>query len=116
MNKIKADHRHVIKAYMVDINPFCRGLVRRVLIDEYGMVFIPTYGWSSIQSSYRIIPLPDQVKLPKIGMWEHMWADWWERPAWDTETWAWTHFRKQPDFHACYRMTDSYGNTAIFAH
>ena len=117
--RIVADKGHVIKAYMIDINPFCAGGVRRVLIDHIGMVFVPTSGWSNYQGSYKIISLPNQVETAgRLGLYGFDDRHWWERPAWDDELWAWTHMQrgKLPIFSACYTIDMGDGTHAIFAH
>ena len=76
--KIKAPVGNVLKGYMLDINPFSCGLVRHVLIDEWGLVFVPSWGWGSYQNSYRIFALPVTVERGNCVMgW--VWAGWWER-------------------------------------
>ena len=121
MPKLKADRGYVIRSYMIDIDPFCRDAVRRVLIDEHGMVFVPSFGWSSIQDSYHLITLPGQTELPNAGggsIYEGVdFGDWWERSAWDNDLWAWCHMGrgKLPDFHACHSIDNGDGTRSIFA-
>jgi len=118
---LEAEKGYVIKAYMVDINPFHSGLIRHVLIDCYGIVFVPTWGWSSIQDSYKIIPFPNQIKLPGLGgggcIYENVdFGDWWEANAWKDDLWAWCYMNrnKRSDFHVCH-TTEIEGDTFVFA-
>lgn len=105
---IKAPANKVFRAYLVDINPFCRGLVRRVLIDEFGFVFVPSYGWSNIQSSYKIKVFGEPVPM----FWGLKDMDWWEKKGWANVAWAWCMLWKQSDFMACHQDSDGF----IFAH
>lgn len=96
----------VQKGYIVDINPFTLGLVRKVLVGTTH-IFIPTYGWVNrkfIEENYKIFMLPKKVKTPD---WD--WDEWWEK-NWNEPSWAWTHMYKMPRFTAS-RIVDG----AIFA-
>jgi hypothetical protein len=105
---IKAPPNKVLRAYLCDINPFCRGLIRRVLIDEFGLVL--TEGWSNLQSSYPIKVIGEPLDRNEIG-----WGDWWEKRGWDNPAWAWMHMRAQPRFTPCYTRVDEDGSIAVFA-
>lgn len=96
---IKAPTGMVLRAYMFDINPFER-CIRRVLIDEFGMVFIPGWGWSSLQGSgNRIVCLPKPVDYHHPIVADH---DWWEPRAWADKAWSWCYFHPTArDFTAC---------------
>lgn len=96
----------VKRAYLIDINPFCFGLVRRVLISEHGSVFIRGYGWVSLdflqESGYKILALPGNVEH---GDWpgEGWWTFNWKLPDWG---WLYTSTPKE-DFQPCRRSFDN---------
>jgi hypothetical protein len=97
----------VRKGYLIDINPFCRGLVRKVLVDEYS-VFIPDYGWvgkSFIESSYKLRVLPKEIEYV-----DWPWEDWWEK-NWQIDAWGWCYMQKCPEFTACHVNSEG----AVFA-
>jgi hypothetical protein len=107
---IKAPEGMVLKAYLIDINPFQNGLVRHVLIDEFGMVFVPSSGWHHLQNGdYKLVAFPKPVF--KDSRWN--WDGWWTF-NWQCESWAWCYERKQPDFAPCYVMKEPDGKATIF--
>ncbi len=94
----------VQKAYLIEINPFQRGLVRKVIVSETS-VFVPTSGWHSrefIEESYKLVILP--TKIPYVDWWD----GWWES-NWKLEDWAWCHMTspRPPDFIAS-RIVDGW--------
>jgi len=109
---IHAPKGKVLKGYMVDINPFCRGQVRHVLIDEYGMVFVPGWGWGSYQASYKIVTFPEAIEQHNCPYgWDY--DGWWTR-NWSCEAWAWCYERKAPEFQPCYIIHEK-DSDVIFA-
>ena len=88
--------RKVRKGYLMDINPFCSGLVRHVLVDDFG-VFIPSSGWHSteyIKENYRL------EILPKEYDWQDFDFNGWWTTNWKNDLWAWCYARKVPSFKA----------------
>lgn len=84
----------VRRAYLVDISPFTPGLLRRVLIDQYGLVFVKGSGWSNLQAfGYKFLVLPGEVQ-----MYEGFKIGWWTPEAWKDPAWAWMHFYEAPEF------------------
>jgi len=92
MNKIKAPKNKVLKAYLIDI----MGEIRHCLINEWGLVFSPGYGWSDIQKyDYKIIPLPNPVDSINWNM-----KDWWEK-HWHCDSWAWCYMDHSNEIFYC---------------
>lgn len=102
---IKAPAGKVLRAYMFDFNPFTRD-IRRVLINEFGLVFVPGGGWSSLQDgNYKFKIFPEPVEeWDTFGMWAH----WWEKKAWQNVAWAWCYMYKMPQFQACSISSDGF--------
>jgi hypothetical protein len=81
----------VKRVYIVDplFKTFTRGL-----LDEFGLVFQPGYGWSTKSSFQHIVELPG---LTARKEWD--WDGWWES-NWQDVTWAW-----------CYMYPNSFKNS-----
>ena len=92
---IKAPKDKVLKGYMYEDGPFAN-VIRRVLVNEDGLVFVPGNGWSNLQSRYKIKTLPKAVERGNSPCgWS--WSGWWEK-NWACASWAWCHMFKAPQF------------------
>ena len=71
------------KAYMVD-SKFVKGTYLRVLIDDSGMVFMPTVGWISVRGKewFRLIKLPGFVESTVVDWFDGWWETNWSKPDW----------------------------------
>ena len=92
----------VQKAYLIDINPFCQGHVRHVLVGEHN-VFVPTSGWhgrKSIEENYKLVIFPKFIEKPDWPRetWETVNAKLYECFAWCYKTWI----KRPPDFRFCH--------------
>lgn len=104
---IKAPAGKVLRAWILDINPFSKTRIRRGLIDQNGLVFIPSYGWINIQGSSPVKVIGEAVEMwdltPRFD------GFWWESKAWANAAWAWCYmFHDREDRFVACRM-DSEG-------
>jgi hypothetical protein len=107
MNRIKAPEGKVLKGYLFDHHPFQR-VIRRILVNEFGLVFVPGNGWSDLQPIYKIICLPTPVDLGndwKNRSWD--WDGWWEK-NWGCDSWAWCYMATLPKFTPSYILDGAY--------
>lgn len=112
---VQAEKGKHLRAYMLDIysenlataqfNPFSKKQFRRVLVDEYGQVFVPNWGWSSLQNSYPLKVIGNAVEPFREEM-KH--ADWWESKAWKCISWAWCYMQPSENFRACHVSSDGF--------
>lgn len=83
----------VQKGYIIEINPFYRGLIRKIIANEF-LVFIPTSGWHGrkwVEENYKLILFHKMI--PHHDWWEGWWTS-----NWKMEDWSWCYEQLQPKF------------------
>lgn len=89
--KIKAPPGTVLKGYMYDHTKYYT-LVKRILIDENGQVYVVGHGWVDLQHWCNIRVFANPVEHDG---WE--WDQWWEK-NWQCDSWAWCYMNPLSSF------------------
>ena len=102
--------RQVRKGYLFDIHPFTGGVIRKILIDDRDMVFIPTYGWinKTALKSYKLIFFPKWINY-------YNWLEGWYTTNWKFDCWSWCYSMKQSEFSLCRVSIEEDGSEVIWA-